>query len=84
MAKIPNKTIKELEEFLNRGCDYSGTSDIINETAINILNNYSDCKSLDEIELYWGKDRILILDEFINLFYDEILDKILNVLKTQE
>lgn len=30
MAKISKKTINNLKEFMNRGCEYSGTQDIVN------------------------------------------------------
>ena len=33
MAKISKKTIEELEDILNRGCDYADTQTVVTEYA---------------------------------------------------
>jgi len=42
------------------------------------LKNYS----ADEIGLEWGKEHLMILDDFVNEFYNLIIENVCNVLKS--
>lgn len=37
MAKIPKKTIDNLREFMNRGCDYASTQEIVSDLTTESL-----------------------------------------------
>ena len=85
MAKISKKTIENLREFLDRGCDYAGTQeivdDLVHETLEAIGTEYSYG---DEISLFDGDDQFSSVEEFANLFWDKTVECILNVLVTEE
>ena len=84
MSKISKKTISDLEEFFDRGCDYSGTQEIVDglvhETLKEIGTEYPHG---DEISLFDGDEQFGTVEEFANIFWDKSIEKILNVLRTE-
>ena len=86
MAKISKKTIDSLEEFMDRGCEYSGTQDIVNDLMDESLREMgAKIIQADDVTLTdWDEDTIGMLDDFANIFWDKAVEKILNVLKTEE
>ncbi len=85
MAKISKKTIDSLKEFMNRGCDYSGTQEFVDDI---ISETLKECGSRypygDEIGLVDASGEFNTVDEFANLFYDKIIEGVINVLKTEK
>ena len=85
MAKISKKTIDSLKEFMNRGCDYSGTQEFVDDT---ISETLKECGSKypygDEIGLVDADGEFTTADEFANLFYDKIIEGVINVLRTEK
>lgn len=86
MAKIPKKTIENLREFLNRGCDYAGTQETVKELADKTLEQCGCevCQSDDAMIVDWDDKPICTVDEFANIFWDKAVEDILNVLSTEE
>ena len=85
MSKIPKKTIRNLEEFLNRGCDYSGTQEIVDELVHETLKEIGTQYPYGEdISLFDGDDQFSSVEEFANIFWDKVVESILNVLRTEE
>lgn len=85
MSKISKKTISNLEEFLNRGCDFSGTQETVDELVHETLKEIgTEYPYGDEISLFDGDDQFSTVGEFANMFWDKAVEKILNVLKTEE
>lgn len=83
--KLSKQTIQELREFLDRGCEYSGTQEILNDTVTDILNNLgSELISADEIGLTDGSVEVAVLQDFVDELWDRIVPMFLNVLETQE
>ncbi len=86
MAKISKKTIENLREFLNRGCDYAGTQERVKELADEALKECGCeiCQSDDATIIDWDEDTICTVDEFANIFWDKAVENFLNVLSTEE
>lgn len=85
MAKIPKKTIDNLREFMNRGCDYASTQEIVSDLTTESLK---ECGSKfpygDEVRLVDADGEFTTVDEFANVFWDKAAEVVLNVLKTEE
>lgn len=86
MAKLTEKDMEELREACAYGCEYSGTQEIVAEIAQNVLTELAPCNiyTPDEIALLDGDDdSIGTLEDFIRMFWDKAVEKILNVASTQ-
>lgn len=85
MAKISKKTINNLRELMNRGCEYAGTQDFINEIMAEVLSNLgSKYPYGDEIGLVDADGEFNTVSEFANMFWDRAVIAFLNVLATEE
>ena len=85
MAKISKKTINNLREFLDRGCDYAGTQEIVDDLVHETLEAIgTEYPYGDEISLFDGDDQFSSVEEFANLFWDKAVECILNVIATEE
>ena len=85
MAKISTETIENLKEFMNRGNGYSGTQEIVDDLAYETIEELGLMRpSLDEIGLTDGYNEFATVGDFVNLFWDKAIEKILNVLETEE
>lgn len=86
MAKISKKTIESLRESLDRGCDYAGTQETVTEIANEALRESSCelCQCDDASVCDWDGDEVCTVEDFANIFWDKAVEKILNVLATEE
>lgn len=85
MSKISKKTINNLKEFCSRGCDYAGTQEVVDDLVTETLKEIGTKYPYgDEISLFDGDDEFSTVDEFANIFWDKAVEKILNVLETEE
>lgn len=86
MAKISEKTIENLRDILNRGCDYAATQEVVNEIANKALEECGCelCQIEDATIIDWNNDVVCTVDEFTNIFWDKAVEDILNVLITEE
>lgn len=88
MSKLNKKDIEELREFFSLGCDYSGTEQVVFELVYETLDvmDKSGMKTImrnaDEIGLT-DENEFATLDDFIRIFWEKAIDKILNVVETQ-
>ena len=77
--KLINNKLQEVIDYfqLRKGYDkHEIITDILGE--IKELKNYS----ADEIGLEWDKEHLMILDDFVNKFYNLIIENVCNVLKS--
>lgn len=85
MSKIPNETIRSLQDIMSRGCDYAATQEVVNDIVHEILKELgTEYPYGDEISLFDGDDCFSSVEEFANLFWDKAVECILNVIKTEE
>ena len=86
MGKIDKKTIENLREFLNRGCDYAGTQEVVIDIANEVLKEKGMelCQCEDASVCDWDGNAVCTVEEFINSLWDKSVEAILNVLSTEE
>lgn len=63
---------------MNRGCDYAATQEVVTEIANEALKE-SGCELCQ-----WDGDEVCNVEDFANIFWDKAVEKILNVLATEE
>lgn len=84
MAKIGKKTLEELRDILNRGCDYADTQEVVHETFRESLEELGGFGDWDEMAAQDLNDRDIVLQDLFETFYDKTIEKVMNVLETQE
>ena len=87
MAKISKKTIDNLREFLDRGCDYAGTQEELHDMVTEIMDKMGAPAPNCWDELYIKDDTnlvICVLEDFAEAFWDAAVERFLNVLGTEE
>lgn len=85
MSKLSEKDIEELKEFTDRGCEYAGTQEVVNDLMNESLREMG-VKTImaDDVGLVdWDENQLGTLEEFCNIFWDKAVEKILNVVETQ-
>ena len=84
MVKISKKTINNLKEFMDRGCEYSGTQEVVDDLVHETLEEIgTEYPYGDEVNLYDGDDPFSSVEGFANIFWDKAVEKILHVLETE-
>lgn len=86
MAKISKKTIENMCDILDRGCEYAATQDVVNEIANKVLEEAGCelCQCEDVTIIDWNGETVCTLDEYANMFWDAAVEKFLNILSTEE
>lgn len=83
MGKLSKKDMEELRETCSLGCEYSGTEEIVNDLIAETLKEIgTDTPYADEIGLTDDKE-FATLDDFVRIFWEKAVEKILNVVETQ-
>lgn len=85
MAKISEETINNLREFMSRGCDYSGTQEVVDGLLYETLKELgTEYPHGNGVCLFDGVKYFGDIKEFVNLFWDKAVECILNVVATEE
>jgi hypothetical protein len=86
MAKISKKTIENMRDILDRGCDYAATQEVVKEIADETLKELGCelCQSDDATVNDWDGDEVCTLYDYANIFWDNAVEKFLNILITEE
>ncbi len=84
MGRLSEKDMEELREFLSLGCDYADTKTVVHETADKTLADMGielgiECMLITDGEF----EGSVALEEFVDMFYSNIVQNILNVVSTQ-
>lgn len=84
MGKLSKKDMEELKDIFSLGCEYADTKTVVHEAAD---------KALEVMGINLGIECMLVvdgeyegdapLDEFVDLFYSNIIENVLNVISTQ-
>ena len=85
MSKLSEKDMEELRDILSLGCDYADTKTVVHETADETLVNMGfdlgiECMLITDGEI----EGSVPLEEFVDKFYSKMIEKVLNVVSTQE
>lgn len=86
--KIPEETIRSVEDFLKFG-EFSGTESFLYEIVGEVLNeNKFNYPYADEVEVVdWFGDNItdrMLLSDFVGQLWLKMVDGVVNVLETEE
>lgn len=85
MAKISEEAVDNLRKFMNRGYDYAGTQEIVDDLICEVLKEIgTEYPYRDEVSLFDGDDHFSDIGEFADLFWDKAIECILNVIATEE
>lgn len=85
MAKLTEKDMEEIRDILSLGCDYADTKTVVHETADDTLRDMGIDLGIECMLVVDGEYEDSIgLDEFVDKFYSNMIEKILNVVATQE
>ena len=85
MVKISKKIINNIREIMNRGCDYAGTQEFVDDLVTETLRELgSKYPYGDEIGLVDIDGEFNTISEFANVFWDKAVISFLNVLETEE
>lgn len=85
MAKLTEKDMEEIKDILSLGCDYADTKTVVHETADDTLRDMGIDLGIECMLVVDGEYEDSIgLDEFVDKFYSNMIEKILNVVATQQ
>lgn len=84
MSKLSKRDMEEIREICSYNCEYSGTKEIVADITYEVLEQLgtTDLRYADEIGLTDGKE-FATLDDFIEIFWEKAVEKILNVVESQ-
>ena len=81
MARV--KVNERLREELSRGCEYSGTQEVVQETFEELAEQIGMVGDWDEIEVKDINDSGFVLQDIIEQFYDIMIEKVLNYISAE-
>ena len=84
MSKLSKKDLQELRDIFSLGCDYADTETVEHETADKTLQDMGidlgiECMIITDGEYEDSVD----LEEFVDKFYSNIIENVMNVISTQ-
>lgn len=84
MARIGKKTLEEIEDILSRGCDYADTQEVVHQSFYEAMEELGGLGDWDEMSAKDLNDNDIVLQDLFESFYDKTIEKVMNVLRTQE
>ncbi|MCI7129621.1 MAG: hypothetical protein MSA09_03485 [Lachnospiraceae bacterium] len=84
MAQIGEKTLEEIEEILDRGCEYADTQEVVHETFLATIDELGGVGDWDEMAAEDLEGNMCVLQEMFEMFYDKTIENVMNILRTQE
>lgn len=80
---INKNNLEEIRDFLDRGCEFAGTQQIVDDIAADVLFEMgAEYPFPDEIELKEIDNEIGVLSDFAEKFWDKAVDAMMNVLES--
>lgn len=84
MSKLTEKDMEELRETCAYDCEFSGTQEIVEGITEEALKELGSELFADEVILSDCEDsHVGTLEDFVRIFWDKAVEKILNVVSTQ-
>ena len=82
---MSEKDMEELRNILSLGCDYADTKTVVHETADETLAVMGFDLGIDCMIITDGEfEGSVPLEEFVDKFYSKMIEKVLNVISTQD
>lgn len=80
---INKNNLEEIRDFLDRGCEFADTQQIVDDIAADILFEMgAEYPFPDEIGLKEIDNEIGVLSDFAEKFWDKAVDAMMNVLES--
>ena len=84
MGKLSKKDMEELEDIFSLGCEYADTKTVVHEVADKTLEVMGSDLGIECMLIVDGEyEDAICLEEFVDLFYSHIIEKVLNVISSQ-
>ena len=84
MGRIGKKTMENLREGLSRGCEFTGTQEMVHETFLEALEELGGVGDWDEMAAEDLEGQMCVLQSLFEEFYDRLIEKVLNFIETEE
>ena len=85
MSRLSKKDIEELRDFFSLGCDYADTRTVVHETADRTLQEMGVDLGIECMLVIDGEyEDSIALEDFVEMFYSNIIQNVMNVIETQE
>ena len=84
MGKISKKTMENLREGLSRGCEYTGTQEVVHETFLEALEELGGVGDWDEMAAEDLEGQMCVIQSLIEEFYDRMIEKVLNFIESEQ
>ena len=85
MSRLSKKDIEELRDFFSLGCDYADTRTVVHETADRTLQEMGVDLGIECMLVVDGEyEGNIALEDFVEAFYSNIIQNVMNVIETQE
>lgn len=81
--KIPKRVIESLRDGLSRGCDYSGTQEVVHDTFFEAMEEIGAQGDWDELSITDLNDNDVSVQDLFETFYDKMIEKVLNYIETE-
>lgn len=84
MSKLSKKDLQELRDIFSLGCDYADTKTVVHETADKTLQDMGIALGIECMLITDGEYEDSVgLEEFVDKFYSNIIENVMNVISTQ-
>lgn len=84
MGRLSKNDMEELRDILSLGCDYADTKTVVHETADRTLEMMGIDLGIECMLVIDGEyEGSVPLEEFVDKFYQNIIENVLNVVETQ-
>lgn len=85
MSKLSKKDLQELRDIFSLGCDYADTKTVVHETADKTLQDMGIALGIECMLITDGEyEDSVDLEEFVDRFYSNIIENVMNVISTQQ
>lgn len=75
--RIPKKVIENLREELSRGCEYTGTEEVVHDTFLESMEEIGAQGDWDELSITDLNDNDISVQDLFETFYDKMIEKVL-------
>lgn len=84
MGKLSESDIEELRELFSLGCEYADTKTVVHEAADKALEVIGADLGIECMLIVDGEyEGAVPLEKFVDLFYSQIIENVMNVISTQ-
>lgn len=84
MSKLTKQDMEELRECCSYSCEYTRTEEVVQEITAETLEELgADTRYPDEVGLEDDIHEFATLDDFLRIFWDKAVERILNAVESK-